>query len=369
MVNAKPRDTRAGFDLYCQAGREPTLAELNENLTQLGYGPIRQRTLTHYRNLRRAGFNRYISINRFDVARASRAYENLSSLGRYPYRKVDLTVRVRIIKSGRLLDVHGRATSVGDVGASIQLSGQVVRDLNSFKPRTRNLVVLEYIDVQEIILGVLVDIDRSDTHAMIEVEYTGLSSVATVREYEPVSTKQFTFTISSEDLKPKTIDTIGRNLYYFFDLLEGVRALTNEAGQSRRESYYISPPILKELSLASPITITINLSVELVNVIPWALVSVYLVSQIARIRKLWFEGTTVSVSNELLRDVIQIESERISQQEQQLTQEIRDRVRSIVQEMGLSDRQIEELVERHVLPSLKGLGTNGVNSIRINKSD
>ncbi|MCP3938386.1 MAG: hypothetical protein GY708_23815 [Actinomycetia bacterium] len=48
MANATPRDTRAGFDLYRSAGGAISLDDLNEQLVEAGYGPVAQRTLTHY---------------------------------------------------------------------------------------------------------------------------------------------------------------------------------------------------------------------------------------------------------------------------------------------------------------------------------
>ena len=78
MANAKTRDARAGFAIYLKSSEGITLDAINARLESSGYGTIAQRTLTHYRNLVKAGFDRYISINRFDVARASRAYENMS---------------------------------------------------------------------------------------------------------------------------------------------------------------------------------------------------------------------------------------------------------------------------------------------------
>ena len=70
MANATPRDTRAGFDIYQSADGAISLDDLNARLARAGYGPVARRTLTHYRHLVEAGYNRYIAINRFDVARA-----------------------------------------------------------------------------------------------------------------------------------------------------------------------------------------------------------------------------------------------------------------------------------------------------------
>ncbi len=107
MANATPRDTRAGFDLYRAAGGSLSLDDLNEQLIEAGYGPVARRTFTHYRHLIEAGYNRYISINRFDVTRASVAYENASAMGRYRYRETNVGVRIVFAKSSRLFEAFG----------------------------------------------------------------------------------------------------------------------------------------------------------------------------------------------------------------------------------------------------------------------
>ena len=135
MANATTRDARAGFAIYLQSAEGVTLDEINSRLEASGYGAIAQRTLTHYRNLVKAGFDRYISINRFDVARASRAYENMSTLSRYRYRSTDQEVSVLFSRSSCLLEAQGKLVESSDVGAVIEFSDEdILEELQRFGP-------------------------------------------------------------------------------------------------------------------------------------------------------------------------------------------------------------------------------------------
>lgn len=122
MPNATPEDTRAGFELYRSMQPPVDHALLNARLTAAGYGTVAKRTFEHYGKLVREGYNRYIAINRFDVARASRAYENASAMARYRYLDANVGVRVVFMGANRLFEALGRATLVSDPGAVIEFS-------------------------------------------------------------------------------------------------------------------------------------------------------------------------------------------------------------------------------------------------------
>ena len=79
MANATQRDSRAGFTIYRESGGGISRDALNDQLVSAGYGPVSDRTVTHYRSLLVAGFDRYISINRFDVARSASRFEDLGA--------------------------------------------------------------------------------------------------------------------------------------------------------------------------------------------------------------------------------------------------------------------------------------------------
>ncbi len=160
MANATPRDTRAGFDVYRSAGGVISRDDLNARLFEAGYGPIAKRTFDHYRKLTDAGYTRYISINRFDIARAAAPFENSSAKGRYDYRHADLGVNVIFAKSSRLFEASGRSTEIGEVGAIIQFSEPaVIEGLEQVKPQAGDMVTIRYLEAGRSASGRVIDVD------------------------------------------------------------------------------------------------------------------------------------------------------------------------------------------------------------------
>ena len=194
MANATTRDARAGFAIYLQSFEGTTLEEINARLAASGYGAIAQRTFTHYRKLVNAGFNRYISINRFDVARASRAYENMSSLGRYRYRPTRQEINIIFAKGSRFFEARGYVVEVGDVGAMIEFADEPqIVGIQRFKPSRGDRVILSYAGSIEASTGVVVDSDLESAPVLVEIEHARLISVAEIEDVPSLPTTSFRF--------------------------------------------------------------------------------------------------------------------------------------------------------------------------------
>jgi len=122
MPNASPADVRAGWNIF-RKDPELSLEEINARLQAQGRKPIANRSLQHYRSLLRNGFDRYVPINRFDVARAAKPFEGLSALPRYFYYGVTVSVWFRYTRDGKQHEVAATAERVGEVGAVLVLDG------------------------------------------------------------------------------------------------------------------------------------------------------------------------------------------------------------------------------------------------------
>ena len=175
MANASPRDTRAGFDIFRLGGGEVSLDDLNQKLFEAGYGPIAYRSIKHYRSLLAAGYDRYISINRFDIARASAPYEDASSNPRYRYTEVDTGVLMVIAKASKLYEAAGRATEIGETGAIVRIvDAEYTQGLAALKARAGDMVSLRFLESGRSVHGRLVELDLTSVPALMEVDYTGL---------------------------------------------------------------------------------------------------------------------------------------------------------------------------------------------------
>ena len=365
MANATTRDARAGFAIYLQSSEGVTLDEINARLEASRYGTVAQRTLTHYRKLVSAGFNRYISINRFDVARASRAYENMSSLGRYRYRPTRQEISIVFAKGSRFFEARGYVVEVGDVGAMIEFSDEhQIVGIQRFKPSRGDRVILSYAGSIEASTGVVVDSDLESDPVLVEIEHARLISVAEIEDLPSLPTTSFRFRLIAASDNTITIDVLGRRLQHFFDLLEGVRALLNEAGRQSDAYAYAAPPVVMEIRLASPAVLLIQLPPELVSIISWSLLAGILATTM---RKKWHEGTLIKkqggiVDAEIERRELDLVSDH---QEYEFRADLINNVRERLPRTTISDEQIVKILDAHVLPSSRALARTDIREIDV----
>lgn len=365
MANAKTRDARAGFTIFLQHQGGIELHALNSWLERSGYGPVSPRMLTHYRNLVKAGFNRYISINRFDVARASRAYENMSSLSRYRYRSVSQPVDMIFMKSDRLFQTQGHMIETSDVGAIIEIiDGETLDGLRTFRPAPSDTVILHYANQSDAIKSRLIEADLESSPATVEVEHVSLTSIANVDDTRLLSTSLVRFTLVSEDDSTVTFDVLGRRLHRFFDLLEGLRALLNEAGRYSDRYTYAPPPIVEEVRLASPAHLALQIAPELVYLVSWPLIGGILITSM---RKNWHQASLNKKQGKLVdveREIRQLELDA-KNQEAELRAVIINNVRTLLPGSTISDDQLGKIIDAYVLPSSRALGRADIRTIDV----
>lgn len=373
MANAKYRDARAGFAIYYRSDGAIPLEELNELLQESGYGPVAQRTMTHYRKLLTAGFDRYISINRFDVARASRAYDNMSNLSRYKYRRTSQAVSVLFSKRKKILEAHGNLIETGDVGAIIEFSDEHnYIDLQNFKPRSGDRVTLNYSNLDNEVNGIVIACDLISKPAMVEFEYERLISLSEIENSIPLQSRTVQFKLVSDDDEALKIDVVGRRLYHFFELLEGIRALYNEAGRHSEDVNYAPPPVVSEIRVSSPATLILQLPPELVSLVSWPLLLLLLPS----LRKTWYEGTLQkkegqlsdakkrSIESDRAKRVIELEvSSR--QQEDSLGSEIINNVRLQLPGSDVPEEELLRILHSYIFPPCRALARSDVREIEI----
>ena len=365
MANATPRDARAGFAIYLERDGDIPLKAINARLEKAGYGRIAQRTLTHYRNLVNAGFNRYISINRFDVARSSQAYENMSSLGRYRYRQTQHEVSIIFLKASRLVQATGTVIEVSDVGAVIEFTDrETIQNLRDFKPVPRDTVILHYPTAGDTIKGSVIEGDPKSTPPVIEIEYASLTSVATIEDARPLPSAAIQFRLVPEDDSTITLDILGRRLHCFFDLIEAVRALHNEAGQHSEEHLYASPPLVTHMQLSSPAVLLLQLAPEVVELLSWSLLGGLLS---VGLRKQWHQGSVHKSQAELLDVETQLKDVELRRKslEQRLRADIVANVRRQLPSSTLTNEQLERIVIAYVMPSLRALSQTNLHAIDV----
>ncbi|MCB1026156.1 MAG: hypothetical protein KDB24_00140 [Microthrixaceae bacterium] len=368
MANATPRDARAGFDIFRSGGGEANLEDLNAKLYEAGYGPISQRTFRHYRNLTDAGFSRYVSINRFDVARSADPYGNRSAKPDYFYGASDQGVEVVFAKSNKLMETIGRATQVGEVGALLQFDEhEVVLGLRKLKPQPGDMVTVRYLELGRSLGGSVVEADVASDPAVVEIEYGRLITVASLGVGEPLPTSETRFVLTGPGQNENSLDLAGQRLYHFFEVIEGVRSVANRAASQQQSPAYAPPPELLRLSIASPAEVALEIAGLVPHLLPPTIVLAVLklAWELPAKRKEWLEGDgqrevnkVVKVDKELKE--LALEKKR---QEAAFEAEMLDRLRLALPDSRLSDAELRRWINELVTRRLDALGRTGVTDI------
>ena len=368
MPNATSRDARAGFEIFRAHGRTISLAHLNFLLTVDGYRQVARRTFTHYQNLMNTGYNRYIPINRFEVGRASRQYVNESTRVRYGYLDANADIGIVFLHSSGMYEIRGTASRVGDTGAVVEFHRADFKpDRHILAARPRDLTVeIHFLDFHHVVNGRVVDILFFSDRAVVEIDYSRLSSIAPLVAAEELETDTIQFTLIGDEDDRRTIDDVNRQISYFFELLESVRALVNRSRGFGFQSY-APPPILNKLSIASPVGIEVVISPVLVGIIPWALLSVYLARNYVRDRVTYYDGSLKRNENTKFKEDARIrELERQERLEEiEFQREVRSRVLSALDNPELLDDAIDRAIEREISPPARALGQSGIHQIDV----
>lgn len=359
---------RAGYDLYVRRNGATSLEELNAILERSGYGPVSARAVNHFGKLLKTGFDRYIPINRYDVARSYRPYENLSLLSRYRYRPTNQEVSVVFYKKNKALHAAGVVTHVGDAGAVVQfLDQESVDDICDLGPRPGDEVVVQFTKTKEVISSLAIDVDLDQTPAIVEVEYSRLLSVANLGEYLPLQMMIGEFTLVPEGSHAANIDVVGRRIHHFFDLLEGLRAILNEVGRHSAKPIYASPPVVDEIRMASPTILLLQLPIDLISLLPLSLLGGMIVLPKAiEARKSWHEGSLVK--EERVRKKSQLKAHEHDHDRGRMEDvrvELREQVRADHPTSTISEDELDTLIEAYGLPPCSALERTDIREITV----
>lgn len=373
MPNATPGDARAGFEIFRTASKQITLEGLNRRLISEGHRSVALRTYRHYNSLITAGYSRYLSINRFELARSYAPYENASSMARYEYKAVDIAVRIIVDKVYSPAEIEGFATRIGDYGSIVEVRSPLMRrGLDEIRPRISDKVLLHYIDADITVNGRLVDVDLDTVPAHLEIENAQIIPVASIADGAFLDTASVSFTLRDEFTDQQTTDLIAKRLYYFFEILESLRSIVNRAYRIDSPTY--APPAqLTQLRIASPTVVEVEVVEQLIQLFPWGMAAIVLskVWQLPEKRKAWYEGTRQRQQMSLFdyeAELRKLELD-VRRHETELRNRILDAAREAFSDEDLSLADIQRILDRDLLPSIRELARVGVSAIEIVPED
>jgi hypothetical protein len=375
MANATPRDARAGYTIYTQAGGYISLDALNRRLGMAGYGPVSPRMLGHYRRLREAGFDHYISINRFDLARAAVPYEDLGASPRYPYASANEGVRLLLASGNRLVEASGTAELVSESGAVIRLTDpEYAAGLVEQRVQSGSQVVATFLESGWTFEGRVFDVDLVSSPPVIEIQYEHLVSLATIEHVEALSTSPFGVRLRGHESDGLTTDIVGRRLYLFFEAVEEARFLANTAGQAAVTPRYVPPAIVDRLSVASPAELLLQVPEVIKALFPFGAVGALLAAiwALPEKRKSWHEGSVakanaakarLDVEVRLREENLQRLQIAIDRAREDLVKQVVDAVQVRFPDAKIDRQELERLARRRLVPSLMALAAAGVTSV------
>jgi hypothetical protein len=257
MTNAKPADVRAGWALYL-ANPDISLDDLNRELEHGGFGPVSPRMFGHYRHLVAHGYDRYISINRFDVARAARPYEGASTSARYRYYESEVSVTLIITNAQGVFEARGRAQRVGEVGAMLSFEGQdTLAGLKRAKLAANDYVHLLFERQVQAVVARISEREADDELMLVEVEFARLQPIGKFVDTSAVPTDEFTLLVKGAEPSDRAADLIGRRMYFVLEALESCRAMANEVLDDPEGEHVetVTAPQITQLQLINPLAI------------------------------------------------------------------------------------------------------------------
>lgn len=340
---------------------EPSLEEINRRLEKGDFHPVSKRMFTHYRRLSDAGYGRYISINRFDVARASEPYESLSTNARYGFWDADLPVQVTFPRGRRLVEAMGRASKVGESGLLLGFEDQdVAEGMVRDRPRVGEIVRVDFVTSGGAATARVTDADRVGKAFIVEVEFIRLQSIGAYVSQTALPLRRFRVVVRGDN--ELAIDVVGRRVFQVFELIETARGFANQAAEAT-SSPYAPVARVEELSMRSPLAIVVAIPI----VVGAAVATAVKVLDLAIRVEDWRERR---------RETATSESEHGARRAQADLDEVRaDTAATIVkdfrQRYQLGEPQAKamaELINKTLLTQVVDLAETGVRDVAITKS-
>jgi hypothetical protein len=262
VANASSADVRTGWLLF-RSDPNITLDSLNGALVSKGRGKVSERMFGHYRHLVSHGYDRYISINRFDVARAARPYEGESASPRYPYYATQRSVTVFMTRPEGVFEIQGHAEQVGEVGALLLFEGaETIAGLRRSRLNADDYVQLRFDDQDRLVAARIVSRETDELESLVEVEFTRLQPISEFVETTVTGTEPIRILIQGSTPSDRAADLIGRRIYYLLEALESARAMANEVldEDGRTQFEVVASPQIRQLQLVNPLVFDLTMT-------------------------------------------------------------------------------------------------------------
>ncbi|MDA1279973.1 MAG: hypothetical protein O3B95_08020 [Chloroflexi bacterium] len=366
MPNATTSDARAGWEMFRTSGFTAELEHINRNLVSAGHRAVSQRTYSHYRNLATAGYTRYVSINRFDVARAARPYEGVGASSRYSFLAASAGVQITFPRGRKLIEAVGKLTDVGDTGVVVRFDApETVAALTRNRPRIGEDAGLDFFEPRHHVNGRIIDFETSELAVRVEIEFGRLQSVSEYVGAKELPTIELGIQLSESGSMSDSVDVVGRQLYYVFELMESARAFSNEARRLGSSVDYSPVVKVARIRRDSRLMIAFVTTVIVAAITKPATMLLGVAHKYHMVREQKYSANEQSANADIARAKANYEQKK-SEVLIEILQEVRDRI-SGISEAGLL--KLERIAERDILNSVDSLSVQAVDGATIAEVD
>lgn len=274
MANITPGEARVGYEVFRSTDGQLSQNELQREVDQLGIR-VSDRMFQHYRNLLNAGYDGYVSINRFDIIEGDQRLRYESAIGRYKFSEIGRAARVTVLRDDPFTFL-ALATRVSDAGFVLQLedsasSQSIAKGRMALRPR--DLVRVDLLEgVQSSVEARVVDkpdFNPATEVWLVDLEFTRLRSVVEFTSGEELAPESVPIRLLAADQDSVPADVLARRISLVLDALEGARTLFNDVAETQAHAYLrrASPARVSNLSMASPIEIVLVVPIGVASIL------------------------------------------------------------------------------------------------------
>ncbi len=354
-----PDNALAGWDIYKGSDYEATLVEINDELLVRSLPSVSSRMYTHYRKMRRYGYEQYIAINQLDVRTMEDPIWDRALRGRYPMYKVEEAVRVLLLVEDEAVALSGLVEEVSDGELLLRIHGDQAVSAFTAKGGVWALEVI-FTATGEVRLCEIskVTVDRRLQRVTVRAHFVGATSAHDVLVRRSLPIGSFDITVGSDPESP-LLGRTAQQVFWLFSATEAVRIATAELARSLEGGEQVSVPAnrVERLSVASPLEAIIAIAT------PVGLAMGLLITKAVVARKTWWEGTKAKHDAHAAEEEVKRLRWERSRREVMSSLDVNDIVDAIVAELG-KEATITASPERNEDdPALRALITQALPAI------
>ena len=258
-------DALAGWEIFHGRNGQVSRAQLNAGLRSRNKEPISERTYSHYRKLRRLGYDDYVSINRLDIRHANEAVFDSADRARYTDTALSSPARLVIPSATGVSVLTGDVGRISEGYATLRVAAtEAARSAARAIKYDKGILIFDQVGVERAV-EVTEALDRGSQLDLI-LAFRSLLDVSLVapRTEMPSASANIRVNLGVEAPLFELVVALHRT----FDLFESVRGVLDLAVQGGPGSapQHWPAPRVKRLAFSNPLELLLISALGIVTV-------------------------------------------------------------------------------------------------------